>query len=147
MDKRMTRIEFTVPCVPVAQPRQRHRVVSRGSKSLATNYTPAKDPVNTFKQIVAFSAVDAYAGSPLEGPISMEIDFVFPRLKSTPKKVTGRHWMIAKPDRDNLEKSVQDCLNGILYRDDAQICNAVTRKLRCAIDEQPHVRIVIQTQE
>lgn len=72
----------------------------------------------------------------------MNIDFVFARPKNVAKKLgTGRMLHTVKPDRDNLAKAVQDALNGIVYRDDAQICDGVIRKFRAAEGEQPHVKI------
>jgi Holliday junction resolvase RusA-like endonuclease len=137
-------ISFTVPAIPIAQPRQRHRVVTSGGRAFATNYTPARDPVNAFKAAVQMAASQAYSGPPLECPLCMDLVFVFPRPKSVPKKLgTGRQWHTVKPDRDNLQKSLQDALNGILYRDDAQICAGSVAKYRAAADEQPHVEVVL----
>ena len=45
-------IAFTVPALPVAQPRQRHRVASIGGRMVAQNYTPTKSPANEFKATV-----------------------------------------------------------------------------------------------
>jgi Holliday junction resolvase RusA-like endonuclease len=100
--------------------------------------------VNAFKAAVQMAASQAYSGPPLEGPIGMDLTFIFPRPKSVPKKYgEGRQWHTVKPDRDNLQKSVQDALNGILYRDDAQICDGFVTKYRAAADEQPHVVVCI----
>lgn len=41
-------IVMNVPGVPVAQPRQRHRVIAGN----VSNYTPASSPVNAFKATV-----------------------------------------------------------------------------------------------
>lgn len=140
------RIEFVVPAVPVAQPRQRHRVVHAGGRAFAQNYTPARDPVNSFKAAVQLAASQAYCGAPLEGPLRMSAVFVFPRPKSMHWKTRPmpRVWHTSRPDRDNLIKSVQDALNGILWRDDSQICAGEPVKLVAAGDEQPHVEIVIE---
>jgi Holliday junction resolvase RusA-like endonuclease len=138
-------IRFLVPAIPIAQPRQRHRVVSAGGRYFASNYTPAKDPVNAFKAAVQLAANRVYAGPPLVGPLRMDLVFVFPRPKSVPKKLgSGRQWHTVKPDRDNLQKSVQDALNGLLYRDDSQICDGVVLKFRAAEGEQPHVEVTVE---
>lgn len=137
----MPLIKFTVPCVPVAQPRQRHRVVHAGGRSFASNYTPAKDPVNAFKAACQLAASQAYDGPPIDWPISMDIDFVFPRGKQPKKAGSDRLPHAVKPDRDNLAKSLQDALNGLLYRDDSLIWNGVISKWRAAEDEQPHVEV------
>ena len=138
-------IQFVVPAIPVAQPRQRHRVISSGGKSFASNYTPKSDPVNAFKASVQHSVSQVFTGAPLQGPISMDVVFVFPRPKSVPKRLgSGRLWHTVKPDRDNLEKAVNDALNGLLYRDDSQICAGSISKYRAAADEAPHVEITVR---
>ena len=137
-------IEFTVPSVPVAQPRQRHRVVVSGGKAFSTNYTPRNDPVQTFKAAVQFAAQQAYSGPPLEGPLRMNLIFVFPRPASVRKKDgLGRLPHTSKPDRDNIMASCQNALNKLTYRDDAQICAGFVEKWKAAAGEQPHVEVEI----
>lgn len=120
-------LTFTVPGIPVAQPRQRHRVINQGGRTFSANYTPANSPVNAFRAAVAVCAHKAYDGPPLSGPVTLEISFVFPRPKSG-KKHAGRMPKASKPDWDNLGKSVSDALTGILWLDDAQIWRAVVTK-------------------
>lgn len=145
----MTSIEFRVPAVPVAQPRQRHRVVRAGAASFAQNYTPTKDPVNTYKAAVKFAASQAYDGPPLEGPLRCSLVFVFPRPSNIvwKRKPMTRIPHIKKPDRDNLEKSTYDALNKLLWRDDSQICQGPVEKWIAAGDEQPHVEIKVEVIE
>lgn len=57
-------ITFTVPAVPVAQPRQRMRVVqTHGGKTFAQNYTPVRDPVNAYKASCREAAANVYTGA------------------------------------------------------------------------------------
>lgn len=139
-------IIFTVPGLPVAQPRQRHRVIHAGGRAFAHNYTPAKDPVNAFKAAVQMAACNAYQGPPLDGPLRVDLIFVFPRPKSMlwKSKPMPRDWCPKKPDRDNSIKSFQDALNGVVWIDDAQICAGDTLKVIASGDEQPHVEVVIR---
>lgn len=120
---------FSVPCVPVPQPRQRHRVVRSGPKAYATNYTPAKHPVNAFKAAVMLAARQEWKDEPLEGPVYLRLRFRFPLPASatvalTRRVAAGEHVpYIAKKrnDGDNLEKAVWDALTGICFHDDGQI--------------------------
>lgn len=48
-----------------------------------------------------------------------------------------------KPDRDNLDKAYLDALRGLLWIDDAQICDGRIEKWIAAGDEQPHVLITV----
>lgn len=139
----MDEIRFTVPSIPIAQPRQRHRVAFAGGKAFARNYTPANAPVNFFKAAVQMAAAKAYSGPPLAGPLCVDLTFVFPRPKSKvwKKRDMPRLWHTGKPDRDNIIKSFQDALNGLLWVDDAQICAGEVFKYVASGEEQPHVEV------
>ncbi len=141
----MVQIQFTVPAVPKAQPRQRQRVVKKGDKSFVMNYTPQAAPVQDFKATVRMAAREAYDGPPLDGPLRCDLTFVFPRTlaqtwKTRPMPRLGHD---KKPDRDNLDKAVMDSLTGLLWVDDAQICDGRIMKLIASGDEQPHVLISV----
>ena len=132
-------ITFTVPAVPTAQPRQRHRIITSGGRAFAHNYTPAKDPVNSFKAAVQLAASQVYQGPPLDGPLRMEVVFVFPRPKGMiwKKKPMPREWHTPKPDRDNLMKSLQDALNKLVFQDDSQICSGNVEKFIETLAREP----------
>lgn len=138
-------ISFTVPCVPVAQPRQRHRVMKMGGNSFVKNYTPADHPVNAFKSAVQVAAKAAYDGPPLEGPLLLRAAFVLPRPKKYCRKKDdpGRLWCSSKPDIDNLAKSLKDALNRLAWKDDSQVCMAELEKKYASMDEQPFVGVTI----
>lgn len=65
----------------------------------------------------------------LDGPLALEVLFVFTPLRSFPKKTLqaiaagNRVYKSTKPDLcDNLLKGLCDALTGICWRDDSQIC-------------------------
>lgn len=73
---------------------------------------------------------------PYDGPISVRVIFVFPPLKSFSKgkleRLKGGELMYksTKPDlTDNLMKGLFDAMNGIVFRDDAQVCEVYSRKI------------------
>lgn len=140
-------IRFVVPAVPVAQPRQRHRIVQAGGRTFASNYTPAEDPVNGFKATVRMAAAEVLKGPPLAGALRVDLVFVFPRQKSKvwKSKPMPRYPHVGKPDRDNVCKSLQDALNGLAWVDDSQICAGEIEKWHAAGDEQPHVLVRIRS--
>ncbi len=75
----------------------------------------------------------------------MDVIFVFPRTGSIPKKLgTGRQPHTSKPDRDNLMKSLQDALEGLLFTNDSKICDGRIQKVKAAVDEQPHVEMRVR---
>lgn len=141
----MTSITFIVPAVPVAQPRQRHRIITSGARTFAQNYTPRDAPVGTFKATVRLAAQHAYKGPPLTGPLRVDVLLVFPRPTNLIWKTRAmprlRH--AKKPDRDNCDKAVMDALKGLLWVDDSQACAGEVQKWIAAGDEQPHVRISV----
>ena len=114
-------ISFFVPGLPVAQPRQRHRVAFVGNRAVAQNYTPKTDPVQTWKATIRLIAGCQAEPGMWEGPLQLRASFVFPRPKSKTRKKNEGEWKASKPDWDNLGKALCDALNGVLWRDDAQL--------------------------
>jgi Holliday junction resolvase RusA-like endonuclease len=143
----MSGIAFIVPAVPVAQPRQRHRVVPSGGRPFVQNFTPAKHPVQAFKASVRLAARDAYQGPPLDGPVGIVVVFAMPRPGRLmwKKRPMPRCLHVSKPDLDNLAKAVKDALTGLLWRDDAQIAHANLSKVYASGEEQPSVRIEVSS--
>lgn len=139
-------LRLTIPVIPVAQPRQRHRIAKMKDKSIVTNYTPKSDPVNTYKAALQLAVGEAMKMPPLLGPLAVKLAFYLPRPKSLMKKSSfaGPIPHHGKPDLDNLLKSTQDALNGAAWQDDSQIyCYASVGKWYCEKDGQPRVEIVI----
>jgi len=135
-------IHFTVPAVPVAQPRP--RATAFGGH--AQMYTPTNSAVNAFKAAVQQAFKSQYNGPPLEGPLGLTLTFVMPRTKGMmwKTKPMPRTWYDkGKNDWDNLGKSSCDALNKIAWRDDGQLCEVLVRRLIAAGDEAPHVEIEI----
>lgn len=138
-------IAFKVPAIPVAQPRQRHRIVSSGGRQFATNYTPKADPVNAYKAAVQIAFRNAYDGAPCDGPVGVRMTFLMPRPKRLiwKKKPMPREPYLKQPDIDNLEKSTLDALQGLLFRNDSQVYRLVGVKQYAGGDEAPHVEIEV----
>jgi Holliday junction resolvase RusA-like endonuclease len=63
----------------------------------------------------------------LDGPLWMRVTaFTLPnkqQAKEMEKRPHGEHYCTTKPDFDNLGKVIADALNGLAYRDDAQIAD------------------------
>lgn len=140
------RIAFTVPGSPVAQPRQRTRIMVVRGKSLGQNYTPSDHPVRDFKACVKIVAAQAYQGPPLEGPLRVSITFVLPRPSRLcwKKRAMPREWAPSKPDRDNADKAILDSLTGILWVDDKQAVAGEIIKVYASGSEQAHTEIVVE---
>ena len=107
-------------------------------------YTPTKT-VN-YEAILAAAGGSAMGRSPpLEGPLIIRVTAFMPIAASwTKKKVAdaleGR-FRPGKPDSDNIIKCVGDSLNGIVWRDDAQLCEVRISKL---YDPDPRLEIEVE---
>ena len=128
-------ITFTVPAVPVAQPRP--KATLRGGHA-AVYEAKAGHAIHSFKATARMAAAAAYTGAPLKGPLRAELSFVFASKKKE------RTWKATRPDADNLAKGLLDSLNGTLYVDDNQICELTITKVHAAHGEQPHVVVEIE---
>jgi crossover junction endodeoxyribonuclease RusA len=139
-------ISFRVEHEPIAQPRQRYRVVRNGNQAFVHNYTPARSPVNVFKAMCRVAAAESYSGKPLDGPVGIEMDLVFPRPRAMcwKTRTMPRVWHTAKPDAENVAKAILDALTGICWHDDQQVCQLLIYKQVADGVEKAHVAIRIE---
>lgn len=123
-------ITFEIPGQPVPQPRP--RVSTRGG--FARAYTPKDHAIHPYRQAIELLATShGWASGATAGPVSVEIDFWFPRLKShvgrgDSVKPAAPRW--PKADCDNLAKGVLDAItdSGAFWQDDDQVVELVVRK-------------------
>lgn len=140
------RIHFTVPAVPVAQPRGRAAVVC-GHPVVRT--ADSKHPINMFKATVRLLAAEAYSGPPLEGHLRLSLLFVMPRVRAKvwKTKPMPREWYDGSKDRDNLQKGVKDAMNKLVWADDKQVVTGPCDVVMASGYEQPHVVVMVETLE
>mgnify|MGYP000867813781 FL=1 len=119
----LTRISFEVPGEPVAKERPR--------TNMATGVVYTPDKTKNYEETVKWCYQMAAHGArfPDDEPLSMLVVAYRPIPKSANAKKkslmrAGAQRPITKPDWDNVGKIVSDALNGIAYRDDAQIVDA-----------------------
>lgn len=137
----MELMRFTVPAVPVPQPRA--RATSFGGH--ARMYEAKKShPIHDFKASVRQACHEKHlCGVLLEGPLRLEATFILPRPKLPKKAGVERFPHTKRGDVDNFIKGIMDALNKFLWVDDAQIYEATARKFVAGADESPHVEIVV----
>ncbi len=135
-------IRFIVPAVPVAQPRPRATAINGKARMYEAKQGHA---IHAFKASVRLAAQQAYRGAPLDGPLSLYLNFIFPRpdTKRWKTKPMPRYRHTIAPDVDNLIKGVCDALNKLAWSDDKQIVTVCCNKWVAAGDEQPHVVVNI----
>lgn len=139
-------MRLVIPVVPVAQPRQRHALIGGHVR----NYTPTDHPVQGYKAALILAVKQEWFPRPcIEGPVRLDIDFYLPRPKRLMRKKDpdGPIPHTARPDVDNLLKSTKDALTGLVWRDDAQVCDGRVRKWYAEKDGVPRVEIEITTAE
>lgn len=122
-------IEFFIPGDPVPKGRARHARVGAGVRT----YTPAKTA--KYEAAVKTAARAAMAGAEaISSPVrlSLVIRLAAPSSWSKKRRAEAYGRMIAptkKPDASNVVKSVEDGMNGVVYRDDSQIVQLVVSKV------------------
>lgn len=125
------RVAFHILGPPEGKRRPRTRVVMSQGRPMSTIYSdPADKSREAIIQALAREAMGAR--KPIAGPVRMFVEAVFepaPSWSKTKRDVAlnGR-WHTAKPDADNIAKSVEDGCNGVVYLDDAQIAETLIRK-------------------
>lgn len=96
------------------------------------HYKPATD--RAYERAIREAYINS--GGPNFGAAPLSVEVIAHRALpgSYPKRITSE-MDVHKPDASNILKSVEDALNGIAYRDDAQLVD-----VRCA--KAPRVRLV-----
>lgn len=112
-------LSIWIPGPPVAKGRP--RVTRRGA-----TYTPAK--TRTWEGMARTFGLQAMAGKPLlNDPLRLRVSVLLAVPRSWPqwKRAAAIAQEIAptgKPDAENCAKALCDALTGVVYVDDAQIC-------------------------
>lgn len=130
-------IRFTVFGDPV--PKARPRTVN------GHTYTPERTRIHEEKIAMVYKS--RYRDFMFEKgePLRIVVDAYFKIAKSDKKsvkedKILGKIRPTGTPDADNVQKAVQDAVNGLAYYDDSQIVEAVTRKW---YSDEPRTEIFI----
>ena len=122
-------VTFMVEGNPVGK--QRARYAKRGN--FVQTYTP--DKTRNYEALIKEAATQAMGSNEiLETPVNLYLYIRAPIPKSLPKKrleacLNGSEQPIKKPDASNILKSVEDGLNGVVYKDDSQIINIHVTKV------------------
>lgn len=133
-------IDFKVPGNPKAL--KRHRSFQKGK------FKGTYDPSEGDKADFLAKCLENKPEAPLDEPLHVNFEFVFPRPKGHYRTGANAHllrdvapkWHTSTPDADNLMKFVCDALNGIFWKDDSRICNSTLSKL---YGEQGYIHIQI----
>jgi Holliday junction resolvase RusA-like endonuclease len=123
---------FFVPGVP--QPGGSKRAFVVAGRAVVTEDCKKSKP---WRAVVALCAEAHYQGPPLDGPLSLEITFTFPRpaghygtgKRAAVVRASAPKYPTVKPDTTKLIRSLEDALKGVVWRDDSQVVEQTARKI------------------
>lgn len=139
-------IVFHVPGTPQGKGRARSFRMRNGHTG---HYTPAK--TRSYEGLIRTQAQLAIGtiADPSREPMILTLTIVMPVPNSWPawKRAmaeAGEIFPTTKPDSDNVEKAVKDALNGVLWRDDAQVVSTQKAKVyeRDGLPVGVHVEVI-----
>lgn len=120
-------MKIFLPIVPPKTTHQSKKIVRIGKFHKLADKPELTEVISDY-----MSLLQPYAPPrPLSGPIILDLEFVFPWRKSEPKRnrILGKIPMTSKPDRDNMEKTLNDVMTKLgFWTDDAQIFDGRTSK-------------------
>lgn len=113
-------IKFFMPMIPPTKTAQEKKVTVRKGKPVM--YEPPE--LKAVRQKLLDSLILNRPEEPLTGPIELVVDWCFP---STAKH--NGQWKTTKPDTDNLQKMLKDCMTKAgFWKDDALVCREIIEK-------------------
>lgn len=127
-------ISFFMPMIPPTVTHQEKDITVRNGKPIV--YEPAELKAARSKLMAHLAK---YAPKhPCIGPIRLVTKWLFP--------ITGKHfdgeWKTTKPDTDNLDKMLKDCMTQLhFWKDDAEVCSEIIEKFW---GEHPGIYIVVR---
>lgn len=123
---------------PVAKGRPQ---VGRSKGGRPVVYTPEKTAAyeRRLRSVASVEALRQGLREPMTGPLSVIVEAVF---ANTLRSELGSPHAV-KPDADNVLKTL-DALNGVVWKDDAQIARATVTKRRANMGEHPHLWVSVE---
>ena len=126
-------IEFFMPMIPPTVTAQEHKVTIRNGKPMFYDSPELKEA----KSKILSGLYPHRPQKPFEGGLQLIVKWLFPK---------GNHkngeYRITKPDTDNLQKMLKDCMTkSVFWNDDALVCSEFIEKFWA---EQPGIYIRIE---
>lgn len=152
----MRSVTFRLDIAPAGKKTPGHRVVNTKdgrTMALAFKNPETRELESTLRAMCAPFRPKDEAGNPvlLEGPLQVVIVAVCPRpaylsevstKTGLPRKDPRRRLSTAKPDDDNVAKSLRDAMKD-WWLDDKQIAVGVQVKMVAALGEAPHYSVMV----
>ena len=107
-------MNFYIDMVPPTVTAQMRRVTVRDGKPMFYKSRRLKDAKSLFLGELLLHRPE----EPLEGPVRLHVTWMFPT-----KTHREGEWRITRPDTDNLQKLLKDCMTEAgFWKDDSQVC-------------------------
>ncbi len=138
------KLTLRIPGVPQARPRPKVTTIG----GFARMYQPGGAAKKHFELVKQIAEQQWGGNAPLDCPVSVICEYVFPRQTSKiwKTKAMPRYKHITKPDRDNLDKLVLDALESAnVVCNDSRVWDGHSQKWHAAVDEQPHTVVTVIT--
>lgn len=129
------RLQFFMPMIPPTKTYQEKRL---GVDKKGKPFTYESPELKAVRQKLMAHLGQHTPKQPIEGAIHFIAKWCFP--------ITGKHlpgdWKTSKPDTDNLQKMLKDCMTACGYwKDDAQVVSEIVQKFYCDV---PGIFIVVE---
>ena len=109
-----------MPMVPPTVTAQEHKITVRNGKPVIYN-TPE---INAAREKLIAHLAQHIPEHPYEGGVRLIVKWCFPRCRHR-----DGEYRITKPDTDNLQKALKDCMTKCgFWKDDAQVCSEIIEK-------------------
>ena len=107
-------MNFRLKMIPPTTTAQMHKVGVRNGKPYFYDPPEVKDT----KQKLMAHLCQHVPDEPMEGPLMLTVDWIWPANA----KHKHNSWRDTKPDTDNLQKLLKDCMTELgFWKDDAQV--------------------------
>lgn len=114
-------MEFFIAMNPPTSTAQMKQVRVVNNKPVFYDPAPVKEARKKLIGLLILHRPD----TPLEGPLALTVMWLFPKGRSH----KNGEWRITKPDTDNLQKLLKDCMTKCqFWKDDAQVVREVVEK-------------------
>lgn len=129
------RLQFFMPMKPPTKTYQEKRLgVTKNGRA----YIYEDEELKAVRQKLMAHLGQHIPEKPIEGAIQFIAKWCFP--------ITGKHlpgeWKTSKPDTDNLQKLLKDCMTACgFWKDDAQVASEIIQKFYCDV---PGIFIVVE---
>lgn len=141
-------LTFFIPGRPVSQGSASAFPWQDAAHGLHARVTDKTKGLKPWREVVGWEAKAAMRRTRHPGwlhnePVSLTMEFVFPRLKGHPKTWTPPH--VSRPDGSKLQRAVEDAFTVVrLWHDDAQVSEWHGKKRYAEILERAGVWITVK---